>query len=103
MLKIEDCYDPLYFADVSDKPSGKQKRMFTDDMLPLLSELVSKSAKGIEKIVEEFRGKYGDKISKHAIANKVKEIAVREKREGDTKAIWHLREENSTSQVQPPQ
>jgi hypothetical protein len=42
--------------------------------------------------VDEFKTKY-DQVKKSAIEQKIRELAVKEKRDKDTKPMWYLKED----------
>ncbi|KAJ3027836.1 hypothetical protein HDV00_010838 [Rhizophlyctis rosea] len=78
------------------KTPGSRKSTFPDDLLAVLITHIKGSNASISKLVEDFRSKYPD-LKKATVEQKIREIAVRDKKDGDSKACWHLKADVASS------
>lgn len=70
------------------------KKIFPEDLVPSLIKVINGTTKGVDKLVEEFRELHPDSTSKVQISNKIKEIAVKERKNANEKQMWHVKEEH---------
>eukprot|EP00842_Homolaphlyctis_polyrhiza_P004725 jgi/Hompol1/5253/HPOL_004279-RA len=102
------CIDPFDVASVdaddelsanrklSKTPKSNTKSSFPDDHAADLAKAIEGRETSIHKLVDEFKGQY-PAITKIAIEAKIRAIATRERREGDTVGILQSLVRHSTS------
>ncbi|KAJ3290709.1 hypothetical protein HK104_006558 [Borealophlyctis nickersoniae] len=76
----------------SRKKTGPAKAAFPDDRLGDLVQHVDQSPQPLNKLVDIMKTK-NPRLKKTAIEQKIKDIAVKEKRGVDTKARWYIKDE----------
>ncbi|KAJ3150293.1 Chromatin assembly factor 1, subunit A [Geranomyces michiganensis] len=81
----------------SKKTGGPRKHIFPSDQLPNLLAKINNNGKpliaGLSKLIDELRAApQFASIPKATLEAKVRQVAVREKRGGDQRACWYLRE-----------
>ncbi|KAJ3087877.1 Chromatin assembly factor 1, subunit A, partial [Quaeritorhiza haematococci] len=70
---------------------GSSKKMaFPDSQLHELAQAIQGSSQGMTKMVDMLKEKFPN-VSKTQLEIKIKEIAVKEKRDSDTKPVWYLK------------
>ena len=73
-----------------DQRKSVRKSIFPDKLSHALMLDINGKATGIPKLVEDFKVSH-PQLTKTAIEAKIKEIAVKEKRGSDSKALWYPR------------
>lgn len=77
----------------SNGPGRLTIRPVSEDLYPELCKmLVDAGADGMVKVIDKFLEGYPD-IPKRQVELKINEIAVKEKRDGDIRIVWHIKPE----------
>ncbi len=80
-------------AATEDQRKSVRKSVFPEELSQALMLDISGKSTGIPKLVDDFKASH-PQLTKTAIEAKIKEIAVKEKRGTDLKALWYPRGAN---------
>ncbi|KAL0085113.1 chromatin assembly factor 1 subunit A-domain-containing protein [Phycomyces blakesleeanus] len=91
-IDVEEGYDPFAVLDGTNSSNGAKTSSFVKEHTDALISVILSKPGNMKLLVSEAKSHEALKdISRRHIESKIKEIAVKEKRGKDTKAIWHIK------------